>query len=118
MNQELTDKHKKPTHWISALYSISAALAGVGYFFWVITTLLQKANKGISDAVLSRELWSNAWVVIAVLVTALIAGLVNIVFVLKGGRKWTLIPSSIGILISIGAIVFIAIAWMNHGGKP
>jgi hypothetical protein len=117
MNQQPTNQVKRSTPWFSSLYSVGTALAGTGYLLWRANIAMEKAGGGVPDPEITSELWSHIWIVVAILVMAIAAGILNVVFVAKGGRKWTLIPSSIGILTSLGVIAFIAYSWMNQVGK-
>lgn len=78
---------------------------------------MENAREGTQNAELTREMWHHAWIVIPFLVTALLAGFVNIILVARGGRKWTLIFSITGVLLNLGALVFFGKAWLELNGK-
>ena len=123
MNQELAGKHKKPAPWKSAVLCLGAAIAGPAYGLSQMETFLKliNANREASNAeleVLITPLFVNVTtVIVPVVVVALVAGILNIIFVTRGCSKWPLIVSSIGILISIGALGMLFFAWMNMGGN-
>jgi ABC-type proline/glycine betaine transport system permease subunit len=117
MDQQPAAQTRKPTPWISALYSSITPLAGLGYFIWIFFRLMEKAREGIQDAELTREIWQHTWIVIPFLITALLAGFINIIFVVRGGRKWTLIFSITGVLLNLGALAFLGKAWVELNGK-
>jgi hypothetical protein len=117
MDQNTITQQRKTTPWISALYSSITPLAVLAYLIWVAMRLIEKANEGMQNAELTKEMWSHTWIAIPFLITALLAGFMNIIFVLKGGRKWTLIFSITGVLLNLGALVFFVKAWLELNGK-
>ena len=117
MNNELTDQQKVTTPWVSAAYSLCAACAGEGYSVSQFATLIGKANEGVAEAELTQEFLGGVWIPIAILATALLAGILNIFFVMRGGRKWPLILSCLGILTSVLSMAFLALLWIKQSGR-
>jgi hypothetical protein len=117
MNQATAVQAKKPTPWITALYSLSAPVTVIAYFGWKIPYLLEKAKDGVSNEKLTADFLGDFWLGMPVLITALIAGILNFIFVSRGGKKWTLILSILGFLLAIGAILFLGNLWMASRTK-
>ena len=123
MNQELTEHLKKPSPSKSAVLCLVAATAGPAYGLSKMGAFssLVRANPEASEAelkVLLKPLFVNtSTVLVPILIIALVAGFINIFLVKRGGRKWTLMISLTGILISVSTLGILAFIWMNMGAK-
>jgi hypothetical protein len=110
MNQQLTDQPKKSNQSKYALLCLGASIAGATYGLSNIVALFNqydgsRAYTKAEHTAFVAPWFSNFYTVIApILVVAIIAGILT-----KGGRKWTLISSWVGILISLGTIGVFAI---------
>lgn len=117
MNTQLTDKIDKPNPWKSATLCLAMAIAAPSYFMTKFVNLMdsqQGDNRPYTDelrAIFNSQVWDFSKVTIALAAVSLIFGILNIVFVMKGGKKWTLILSLIGILISLAVIGLLVFGW-------
>ena len=123
MTTQLNEKTTKNNPWKSATLCLIMALAAPAYAMSKVESLLKLATENKEATAAELQAIYMPWMIhvskvaVALVVISLIAGVINIVLVTKGGRKWTLIFSSIGILASLAVIVILAIAWMNIGGQ-
>ena len=123
MNPQLTDEPKRSNPWKSALVCLGASIAGAAYGTTIMVSSIQKFDpnriyKKDELIALFAPATSNFMTVIGpILGVALIAGILNIVSVVKGGRKWPLVISFAGILIALITIGVFAIIWMKIHGE-
>lgn len=122
MNQPPTGPSRKSTPWKSAILCLALAIAGSVYASRQVATIVQlsKEKTGASEAeleaIFNPLLASTSTVVGSIMAVATIAGIVNVILVMRGGRKWTLVISLIGMLFSLGVLGMIAMALLNRGG--
>ncbi len=122
MNPQLTDQPKKSNPWVSAFVCLGASIAAPSFAIAKFAEMLSKfsaypkASEAELKSIAAPYISSLTATSLPILAVAIIAGILNIVFVMKGGRKWSLIISSIGILISLATIGLLTITWMKvHG---
>lgn len=123
MTTQLKEKTSRSNPWKSASLCLATALAAPTYAMLTTESIakLVIANKDATEAELQAiyKTWvMDVWkVALALGAVSLIAGIINITLVAKGGRKWTLIFSSLGILASAAVVAMLAVALTKLGGQ-